>query len=78
MKVEGRESIGQPRAALSAIAIVLYFAVTTFWLPSALLRSSILTGAERNVSDLVALAVWAVGFGFGMWGLRQAQQRGWI
>jgi len=74
----GRASIGQGRAMLSALAIVLYFFVTTFWLPSALLRSSLLTGVGRNVSDLIAVAVWGLGLGFGMWALRRAQDRGWI
>ncbi len=60
------------------MGIVLYFAVSTVWLPSALLRSSLLAGAERNVADLVALAVWGAGLGFGMWGLRRAQDREWI
>jgi len=63
---------------LSAFGIVLYFAVATVWLPSALLRSSLLTGVGRNVSDLVTLAVWGIGLGVGMWGLRLAQKRGWI
>lgn len=57
------------------MAIVLYFALTTVWLPSALLRSTLLTGIGRNAADVVALAVWAVGLGFGMWGLRKAQDR---
>lgn len=77
MSKEGT-SIGHGRAMLSAVGIVLYFAVSTVWLPSALLRSQLLIGLERSVSDLVALAVWGVGLGIGMWGLRRAQKRGWI
>jgi hypothetical protein len=73
-----RASISQGRAMLSAVGIVAYFAVTTVWLPSALLRSSLLTGASTNVSDVVAVGIWGIGFGFGIWGLRRAQDRGWI
>lgn len=76
--ISRRVSISQGRAMLSAVGIVLYFAVTTVWLPSKLLRSSLLAGASTNVSDLVAVAVWGIGFGFGIWALRRAQDRGWI
>lgn len=71
-------SIGHGRAMLSAVAIFLYFAVATVWLPSALLRSPLLAGASRNVSDVVAVVVWAIGIGAGLWGLRYAQDRAWI
>ncbi|MEA1903436.1 MAG: hypothetical protein U9N56_07920 [Actinomycetota bacterium] len=70
-----KKSIGQLRALLSAVVIVLYFALTTVWIPSALLKSSLLTGTGRNTADLVALAVWGAGLGFGIWGLRKAQDR---
>jgi hypothetical protein len=73
-----RPVIGHARAAFTGALIVLYFTLSTIWLPSALLRSSLLTGAERTVSDLIALAVWAGGFALGIWGLRRAQERGWI
>jgi hypothetical protein len=75
---EKRARIRQGRALLWSLGIVLYFAVATVWLPSALLQSSLLAGAERNVADLVVLAVWGAGLGFGMWGLRRAQDREWI
>jgi hypothetical protein len=73
-----RAAFGQLRGMLSAVAIFLYFAVATVWLPSAILRSSLLSGASRNVADAVALAAWIVGLGAGMWGLRRAQDRIWI
>ncbi len=63
---------------VSAVGIVLYFAVAAVWLPSELLGSSLLAGFASDVSDLVVLAVWGFGIGLGMWGLRQAQKRGWI
>ena len=75
---EKRVQIRHGRALLWSLGIVLYFAVATVWLPAALLRSSLLAGAERNVADLVVLAVWGAGLGFGMWGLRRAQDREWI
>ncbi len=71
----GKGSIGHLRAMLSAVGIVLYFVATTFWIPSALLRSSLLTGVEQGITDLVALAVWGAGLGLGVWGLRKAQDR---
>jgi hypothetical protein len=75
---EGRDAIGQLRAAVLAVGIVLYFTVTTIWLPSFLLRSPLLTGASRNVSDMVASGVWGFGLWIGIWALRRAQARGWI
>ena len=70
-----RERISHPRAVLSAIIIFLYFAVFTAWLPSALLRSSLLSGAPRNVADGVTLVVWGGFFGIGLLALRWAQDR---
>lgn len=75
---EKRASIRHGKALLWAVGIVLYFAVVTVWLPSALLRSSLLAGAERNLADLVVLAIWGTGLGFGLWGLRRLQDREWI
>jgi hypothetical protein len=59
-----RVAIGHPRAFLSGLGIVVYFAVATVWLPSALLRSSLL--------------IWVVAFGIGLWALRRSQDRAWI
>jgi hypothetical protein len=73
-----RTGIGGSRAMVSAVVIVLYFALATVWLPSALLRSSLLTGVDRNVADLVALVVWIATLSLGMWMLRMAQDRGLI
>ena len=55
-----RVRIGQMRAMASSVGIVLYFAVATVWVPSALLTSSLLIGVDRNVSDFVALVVWYI------------------
>lgn len=73
-----RVAIGHPRAMLSALGVLLYFVAATVWLPSTLLRSSLLAGASRTVADAVALVVWLLGFGIGLWGLRKAQDRAWI
>ncbi len=70
-----RESISQLRALLSSVGIVAYFAVATVWVPSALLRSPLLTGVDRNLADLIALGIWGLGLGFGVWALRRAQDR---
>jgi hypothetical protein len=73
-----REQISQGRAVLSAIAIFLYFAIFTAWIPSIVLRSSLLASAPAEVSDLVMLAIWGGFFGAGLYGLRWSQERGLI
>lgn len=73
-----REKISQGRAVLSAIAIFLYFAIFTAWIPSIVLRSSVLANAPAEVSDLVILAIWGGFFGAGLYGLRWSQERGLI
>ena len=70
-----RERISQGRALLSAIVIFLYFAIFTAWVPSIVLRSSLLASAPANVADIVILAVWGGFFGAGIIGLRLAQDR---
>ncbi|MCL1595659.1 MAG: hypothetical protein M3132_15035 [Actinomycetia bacterium] len=70
-----RERISNGRAALSAVGIVLYFAIFTAWVPSMLARSSFLSTAPRNVADGIVLVVWT-GFLFaGVGALRWAQDR---
>ncbi len=75
---KGRASIGHGRAMLSAVGIVLYFAVAVVWLPTVVLRSPLLAGVDRSISDVVTLVVWGISLAMGMWGLRRAQKRGWI
>ncbi len=70
-----REKISYPRAALSGVVIFLYFAIFTAWLPSAMLRSSVLSSAPRNVADGIILVVWGGFFGIGLVALRWAQDR---
>lgn len=73
-----RGSIGHGRAALTALAIVGYFAVVTMWLPSVVLTSSILFGVDRSLADLVGLGIWGTGTAAGMWALYLGQKRGWM
>ena len=72
------DRISQVRAALSAIVIFLYFVIFTAWLPSMLLRSSMLSTASRAVADGIIIVVWVGFFGIGVLGLRWAQDRGLI
>jgi len=75
---ERRDRISQGRAALSGIAIFLYFAIFTAWLPSILARSGFLTSASRNVADGIIIVVWGGFFALGIIGLRWTQDRGLI
>jgi len=63
---------------LAAVVIVVYFALTTAWLPSAVLRTSTLSSADRWVTDLVGTSVWGVFLVVGLVALRRAQRRGLI
>lgn len=73
-----RSHISQPRAVLSAVAIGGYFGLFTVLLPSALLRSSVLSGLTSEAADILVTIVWGGFLGFGLWALRRAQARGWI
>jgi hypothetical protein len=73
-----RDQISQGRAALSGIAIFLYFAIFTAWMPSILARSAFLATASRNIADGIVIVVWGGFFGFGIWALRWTQERGLI
>ena len=63
------------RAALSALVIFLYFVIFTAWLPSMLLRSSLLATASRGVADGIVIVVWSGFFGLGVLALMWAQDR---
>lgn len=71
-------SKGWAAAGLAGLAIVAYFALTTVWLPSWVLRMPVVARASRPVADLVGTMVWAAFLVLGMWGLRLAQRRRWI
>ncbi len=70
-----RERISQGRAALTGMAIFLYFVITTAWLPSYLLRSPLLANAPKNVADGVTVVIWGGFFVVGLGFLRWAQDR---
>jgi hypothetical protein len=57
-----------------ALLIVVYFFVTTVWLPDRLTHF----GTATTGRDLAVVAVWGTGLVAGMWLLRWAQRRGWI
>lgn len=63
------------RAAVSAVVIFLYFVIFTAWLPSMLLRSSLLATASRGVADGITIVVWGGFFGLGVLALMWAQDR---
>jgi hypothetical protein len=69
------DRISWVRAALSAFVIFLYFVIFTAWLPSMLLRSSLLATASRGVADGIVIVVWGGFFGFGVLALMWAQDR---
>jgi hypothetical protein len=73
-----RDRISQGRAALSGIAIFLYFAIFTAWAPSVLARAAYLATASKNVADGIIIVVWGGFFAVGIWGLRWTQERGLI
>lgn len=69
------DRISQLRAVFSAIVIFLYFVIFTAWLPSALLRSSLLATASRSVADGIVIVVWGGFFTLGVVALMWAQKR---
>ena len=75
---EKRDRISQGRAALSGIAIFLYFAIFTAYVPSALAKSAFLATASRNIADGIIIVVWGGFFTLGIVALRWAQDRGLI
>ncbi len=60
----------------TAIVIVLYFVISTVWLPSQLLDDPAMADWPEAVRGLMASAVWMVALGAGMIGLRWAQKSG--
>ncbi len=73
-----RDQISWGRAFVSGLVIFVYFAFTTAWLPSSLLKSSLLASASRPVADGITIVVWGGFFGLGVLALRWAQDRGMI
>lgn len=61
-------------AWLRAGIIVLYFAVATVWLPSAIIEFGPVSTAPRIVQDLLGSGVWVLALAAGVVGLRYAQK----
>lgn len=64
-----RGSVGRLDAVLKGGLIVIYFAVTTVLLPSAILSTEVMGRLPQGVQDFVATAVWAGALGIGILGL---------
>jgi hypothetical protein len=64
-------------ASLRGFAVVLYFVITTVWLPDFVARLGFVEGSDL-VTDLAVSAVWGVALFGGMWMLRIGQRMGFI
>lgn len=62
-------------AALKGGLIVLYFVLTTVFLPSTLLSSEVISRLSEGVQDFVATSVWAGALGIGILGLWWLQRQ---
>lgn len=60
------------------LLVVLYFAVTTAWLPDFVLGLGAVADSSRVLRDLIVLVIWGVALGAGMYLLRRAQREGII
>ena len=56
--------------------IVVYFVVTTVWLPDFVLRLSAVQDSSQSLRDIIVLLVWGGALGAGIYGLRRAQSAG--
>jgi len=65
-------------AWIIAVAIFVYFAVFTLWLPSWLLKLDAVASANPLVRDAVGTGSWVIGLVAGLVGLRIAQSKRWI
>jgi len=64
-------------ASLRGLAVVLYFVITTVWLPDFVARLGFVEGSDL-VTDLAVSAVWGVALFGGMGMLRIGQRKGYI
>ena len=67
--------MGSLRSWLSAFLIVAYFAVLMLWMPSFVLKLSVVGEMDRAMRDLIGSVVWVVALVGGLWGLRTLQRR---
>lgn len=61
-----------------ALVIFAYFVVFTVWLPSRILRLSVVAGAPAAIHDLIGAGVWLGFLVLGMWTLGRLQAGGRI
>jgi len=66
------------RAYILGVVIALYFIVATIWLPSFVLKLSVVASAPAIIRDLIGAGVWSVFVAAGLIGLRMAQRAGLI
>jgi len=66
------------RAYGLGIGIALYFIVATIWLPSFVLRMSVVASAPSTLRDIIGAGVWFVFLAVGLIALRLAQRARWI
>lgn len=65
-------------AILKAIVIFAYFVLFAVWLPSWVMGLRVIAVASSPIRDGIAVAVWALAMGAGLFGLRKAQRQGLI
>jgi mono/diheme cytochrome c family protein len=64
-----RRHVSPVDAGLKSVLIVVYFAVTTVFIPSFILSTEVISRLPRGVQDFVATAIWAGALGIGLLGL---------
>lgn len=78
MPVKAVATMTWKQGAVWALAIFAYFSVFTVWLPSRILRLSVVASSPTPIHDLVGAGVWLAFLVLGMWSLRRLQSRGRI
>jgi len=58
--------------------VVVYFVITTVWLPDFVLGLGAVADSSRTLRDLIVLVVWGFALGAGMYMLRRGQRLGII
>jgi hypothetical protein len=65
-------------ALVRGLAVFLYFAVFTVWLPDFVLGQGFVAEGSALLRDVVVTVVWGGALAVGMIGLRLAQRRGLV
>jgi hypothetical protein len=74
----GEAPMSWTTAGWKGFLVVLYFVVTTAWLPDFVLGLGAVADSSRALRDLIVLIVWGLALGAGMYMLRRAQRQGII